>query len=199
MADPSNGYDGLAREFMTVRSNVGAATVRQWARRLPPQGTVLDLGCGHGIPISQALIEEGMQIYGLDASSAMISAFRVRFPNVATECNAVEESDFFGRRFDGVVAWGLMFLLAPESQALVVRKISRALLPGGQFLFTAPEIACEWRDVLTGRISTSLGADGYHSILAAEGFTVAGSQEDDGGNHYYLATKSAADLRGEDQ
>ncbi len=189
--DKANGYEVMAEAFMSTRSRIGETLVRRWARLLPCGGSVLDLGCGHGVPISQALIEEGLSIHGIDASPSLIAAFRLRFPNAVSECRATEESDFFHRTFDGVVAWGLMFLLAPDIQALVVRKVSRALIPGGRFLFTAPTQACEWLDVLTGLKSVSLGAEQYCRLLAVEGFMGIAHDHDEGGNHYYLAEKVA--------
>ncbi|HEY0946777.1 MAG TPA: class I SAM-dependent methyltransferase [Opitutaceae bacterium] len=176
---------------MAARSNIGEDRVRAWARGLPRHATVLDLGCGHGVPLARALLEDGVVLYGIDASPSMIAAFRERFPNVSAECNAVEASDLFRRTFDGVMAWGLMFLLAPESQELVVRKVSQALGPRGRFLFTAPAQACEWQDALTGLKSVSLGAEAYSHLLSAAGLMVTAQEQDDGENHYYLATKNA--------
>jgi 2-polyprenyl-3-methyl-5-hydroxy-6-metoxy-1,4-benzoquinol methylase len=52
-----------------------------------PQGAiVLDLGCGSGVPISQAIADEGLTVYGVDASPSMIAAFRAWFPEAAAEC-----------------------------------------------------------------------------------------------------------------
>ena len=68
---------------------------------------MLDLGCGHGAPISRVLLEEGLDLYAIDASPKLVDAFREHFPQVPVRCEPVEESDFFGRRFDGVIAWGL--------------------------------------------------------------------------------------------
>ena len=57
--DMSNGYEEVATRHIAVRLNsgVGVATVREWADALPPGASILDLGCGHGVPISQALME----------------------------------------------------------------------------------------------------------------------------------------------
>ncbi|MBI2512720.1 MAG: class I SAM-dependent methyltransferase [Opitutae bacterium] len=187
--DRSNGYEAASGAFVSARSLLGAAEVRAWARSLPRGGAVLDLGCGHGVPITQTLVEEGFAVHGIDASATLLAELRRRFPNVVTERRAVEESDFFSRTFDGIVACGLMFLLPPEAQTLLVRKVARALNPGGQFLFTAPRQACRWRDVLTGRQSISLGADAYRDLLRAEGLTFVGELQDEGGNLYYSAAK----------
>jgi 2-polyprenyl-3-methyl-5-hydroxy-6-metoxy-1,4-benzoquinol methylase len=188
--DPSNGYEEVAESFMALRNqDIGVAIVREWSHTLPPGSSILDLGCGHGIPVSQALIEEGFAVFGIDASAKMIAAFDARFPQVQAECAAVEESGFFSRQFDGVAAVGLMFLLAVDVQTLVIRKVAQALHPGGKFLFTSPKECCTWKDLQTGRESISLGAEAYHQILRAEGLVLDGEQIDGGGNHYYLASK----------
>jgi len=157
---------------------------------LPGGATVLDLGCGTGVPISQALIERGFNVYGVDASPTMVAAFRSRFPTNPVECAAVEDSDFFGWTFDGVVAWGHFFLLDVEVQRRLIKKIAKVLRSGGRLLFTSPSQSCSWRDILTGRISISLGHEAYRSALEAEGMSLVGTHLDDAANHYYFAQKT---------
>jgi len=188
--DKSNGYEEAAEKFMCARSpHIGAATVRQWTQTLPRGSSILDLGCGHGVPISQVLIDGRFALYGVDASAKMIRAFGERFPAAHAECSPAEDSDFFHRTFDGVVAWGLLFLLPTDVQTLVFSKVAGALSPGGQFLFTSPEEPATWRDALTARESISLGIHAYRQILRAEGLILAGQQFDEGGNHYYFVSK----------
>ncbi len=153
---------------------IGPATVRQWSKTLPRGIAILDLGCGYGVPISQALIDEGFAVWGVDASPSLLAAFRVRFPNAPAECAAAEESEFFRRTFDAIVAWGLMFLLPPEAQTTVIKKAAKALTPGARFLFTSQARPIAWSDSLTGRTSISLGRERYEEILRAEGLRSAG-------------------------
>lgn len=192
--DKSNGYEGVASVFIAGRgrnsSGIGASVVADWSQTLPGGATVLDLGCGTGVPISQALIERGFNVYGVDASPAMVAAFRARFPTVSVECSAVEESAFFGRSFDGVVAWGLFFLLDAEVQCRLVARVAAVLPSGGRFLFTAPSQSCSWADAMTGRTSISLGYEAYRNALEAEGMSLVGTHRDEGENHYYFAQKT---------
>jgi 2-polyprenyl-3-methyl-5-hydroxy-6-metoxy-1,4-benzoquinol methylase len=189
--DLSNGYESAAEAFMTERekSDIGVANVRAWAGVLPRGSCILDLGCGNGVPISRALIEDGFSVYGVDASTTMVAAFRDRFPQAQVVCEAVEQSRFFSRTFDGVLAWGLMFLLPAEAQLAVIRKLAVALRPGGRLLFTSPQQACAWTDALTARPSVSLGSEAYKSALSNAGLTLLGEHSDDGDNHYYDAAK----------
>jgi hypothetical protein len=126
----------------------------------------------------------------------MVAAFRERFPAVPIEQNTVEASEFFNRTFDGVLAWGLLFLLKPVAQALVIEKVAGALNPGGRFLFTAPEEPLEWLDAMTDRPSQSLGAQTYERLLRDAGLTWVAAAQDEGGNHYYFVERRTGRAHG---
>jgi SAM-dependent methyltransferase len=190
-SDPSNGYEDAALLFLERRrrSNIGAATVRTWCRSLLPGAAVLDLGCGSGVPISQTVVDEGIAVYGVDSSPTLCAAFQRNFPGAHVACESVEESAFFNKGFDGVVAWGLTFLLPAESQLELVRRVARTLSSRGRFLFTAPTQVCTWTDVLTGRTSQSVGDAAYRSAFDASGLSLVAEYVDEGENHYYDAAK----------
>lgn len=191
-SDPSRGWDSIAEKFMAVRSANGADIVRQWSKHLRPTGSVVDIGCGSGVPISEALIAQGFEVLGIDASPTLLSAFRRRFPKAEAVCEQAETSSLFARKFDGAVAVGLIFLLPEESQRSVIARVGRALMPEGRFLFSAPSSPCKWNDGLTGRPSLSLGRAEYERLLVGEGMRLVDSFVDEGGNHYCDAVKNAA-------
>ena len=168
---------------------IGASTVRAWAQTFPHGATVLDLGSGPGEPGTRILQEAGLKTCAVDASPTMVSVFREHFPAVPIEQNSAEASAFFNRTFDGVLAWGLIFLLKAADQALVIEKVARALNPGGRFLFTAPKEPLEWLDAMTDRPSQSLGAQTYERLLHNAGLTWVTDALDEGANHYYFVEK----------
>ena len=192
--DTSNGYENIAARFIKMRGQsihgIGVSSVRNWTQTLLPGSSVLDLGCGTGIPISKVLIEEGMTVYGIDASATLIHEFQQNFPEVAVACEPVENSLFFNRKFDAIIAWGLIFLLSGDAQIKVIQKAASALQPGGKLLFTAPCQQTEWEDILTKQPSRSLGAEKYKKVLSASGLTLIEEFEDEGENHYFNSTKT---------
>jgi len=188
--DHSAGWDAVAAQFMSIRSEAGAALVRSWAIEcLPLSAAILDVGCGSGMPIAQALVREGFTVWGIDASPSLLSAFRRHFPDMPAACETAQDSGFFGRTFAGAVSVGLVFLLDAADQRKLLRNVAHVLEPGGRFLFSAPREVCTWRDTLTGRTSRSLGARAYASHLARVGLRLAQCQSDEGGNNYYDAVK----------
>jgi SAM-dependent methyltransferase len=191
--DKSNGYEEIASIFIPGRgrnrSGVGASVVAEWSHLLPAGATILDLGCGTGIPISLTLIERGCNVHGVDASASMTAEFRANFPTAPVQCAAVEDSDFFGGTFDGVVAWGLFFLLSAEVQRKLIAKVAAVLPSGGRLLFTAPSQPCSWLDAMTEKTSISLGHEAYRVALDAEGMSLVGTYVHEGQNHHYSARK----------
>lgn len=194
--DGSNGYEAIASIYVARRGTrplvgdaIGAAVVRAWAQAFPPGATVLDLGAGPGEPGTRILQEAGLTTCAVDASPTMVAGFRERFPGVPIEHNTAEASRFFERTFDGVLAWGLLFLLEPAAQALVIQKVARAFEPGGRFLFTAPVEPLEWLDGMTDRPSYALGAQTYERLLREAGLRWVAEALDEGGNHYYFVEK----------
>jgi 2-polyprenyl-3-methyl-5-hydroxy-6-metoxy-1,4-benzoquinol methylase len=202
MADRSNGYEGVAVEFLAGRGRapstaIGAGAVRDWARTLPPGATVIDVGCGSGLPITKVLVKEGLNVYAIDASPSLVRAFRNNLPEVPVACEPVEGSSFFGRMFDGVVAWGLIFLLPAEEQRRLIQRVATILVPGGRLLFTscAGTEPLVWNDAMTGLESRSLGAAEYRRELSSVGMSVIREYEDEGENHYFDALKKETDER----
>jgi cyclopropane fatty-acyl-phospholipid synthase-like methyltransferase len=164
---------------------IGVKTVATWLKSLKSGATVLDIGCGFGIPNTELLLNAGCNVYGIDASPTLINELRRRFPKVRVACEAVETSRFFNLKFDGIIAIGLMFLLPERDQLQVLQKISKALNNKGQFLFTAPFRACSWNDSLTGNKSISLGKEVYVNELLRQGLILMGEYTDEGENHYF--------------
>ena len=193
--DRSNGYEGISAEFLARRGSgrgigIGVEQIRTWARSLPGQATVLELGSGPGYPTTAALVAEGLDVYAIDASSTFVETFRTRFPNTPIACEGVEDSTFFDRTFDGVLAWGLVFLLPVEEQRRLIARVAKVLTRGGRFLFTAGDKPRVWNDAMTGQESRTLAAEEYRSLLRAAGFVEIREYQDEGGNYYFDAVNS---------
>jgi SAM-dependent methyltransferase len=140
-------------------------------------------------PITEVLVAEGLNVFGVDAAPSFVQAFRRNLPNTPVVCEAIQDSRFFDRTFDGVLASGLMFLLCPEDQRRLIQRIADIMVPGGRLLFTSPAEPLVWNDAMTGLESRSLGAQEYRKQLSAVGFSISSEYEDEGQNHYFDAFK----------
>jgi SAM-dependent methyltransferase len=143
------------------------------------------MACGPGFPITVVLIEEGLDVFGIDGAPSFVAAFQRNLPGTPVLCEAVQDSRFFGRTFDAALAIGLMFLLKAEDQRRLIQRFAEVLVPGGRLLFTSSAKPAVWNDAMTGLESVSLGADQYKKLLATAGITVVDEYEDVGENHYF--------------
>ncbi|WP_427451814.1 class I SAM-dependent methyltransferase [Litorimonas sp. WD9-15] len=187
--DRSHGWDAIAEDFMRLRSDAGVSTVRNWAHGLGEGTTVLDIGCGHGLPLTPVLVSAGLSVSAIDASPKMVAAYRQAFPAIPIACEPVEDSRFFDKKFDAILAIGLIFLLPEHAQRQFIDQVAKHLNPKGWFLFSAPRQICEWKDLQTGRASSSLGIEAYRACLAESGLAVIATDEDEGGSFYVSARK----------
>jgi cyclopropane fatty-acyl-phospholipid synthase-like methyltransferase len=189
--DSANAYDLTAQDFLNARdhSKIGADVIAQWSCTLSKDAEVLELACGGGYPITRVLHEAGLRLWAIESSTNLVAEFQRRFPDVRVQCAKVQESDFFGKTYDAVVAVGLMFLLSETEQAALIHRVAKVLLPSGRFLFTAPLQRCQWDDATTGIASQSLGRTGYEDCMRSAGLSLIATYTDDGENHYYEAQR----------
>ena len=67
-------YDLIADWYRRDRGNsVGVREALAAVSSLPHRARILDVGCGNGVPVTDALVTAGYRIVGLDSSSAIAS------------------------------------------------------------------------------------------------------------------------------
>src|SRR5690349_19809213 len=127
--DPSSGYEVVSADFLARRGSsiarstaIGVKEVRKWVKTLSRNSSVIDLGCGSGFPITTILIQEGLDVFGVDAAPSLEAAFQRNLPGTPIICEAVQSSRFFDRTFDAALAWGLMFVLEAEEQQNLIQR-----------------------------------------------------------------------------
>jgi trans-aconitate methyltransferase len=145
--------------------------LQAFAAALPPGASVLDIGCGGGVPVARDLIAAGFNLTGIDSSPALIALCSQRFPGAAwsvADMRALE----LDRRFEGVIAWHSFFHLRAEDQRAMFPIFAAHAAPGALLTFTSGPVAGvamgEWQG--EPLFHDSLAQDEYRALLAASGF-----------------------------
>ncbi len=188
-------YDLIAEWYATDRGRrIGVAEALAVAATLPAHSRILDVGCGNGLPITEALVNAGHRVVGLDSSSAMLALFRVNLPNTLVVRGDARECPFAVGEFDAAISWGMMFHLPRVDQSAVFQSVSRVLKPGAPFLFTATEIAGSNDAGITGAMNGVTfhyyAVPSYRALVAAHGLVLVDVRDDPGVSTYYLTRKS---------
>jgi SAM-dependent methyltransferase len=189
-------YDLIADWYPRDRGHsVGVPEAMRMAAHLDAGARILDIGCGNGHPITEALLAAGYRVVGLDTSAGMLRHFRRNLPRAAAVRAPVWQAPFRDHSFDAAHAWGVMFHLTVPQQIAAISRVSQLLTPGGYFLFTSgnedgPE---PHEGTMNGVVFRyySLNVQGYRETLAADGLTLLTFEIDAGDNGYYLARKAA--------
>ncbi|WP_430787427.1 class I SAM-dependent methyltransferase [Actinoplanes sp. G11-F43] len=107
------------------------ALVDRVAGLLPAGSTVLDLGCGSGVPTAQRLTESDHQVVGVDISERMLALARAQVP-AATFVHAdfAELPADYGS-FEAVTAFFSLLMLSRAGIEQTLDRIRGWLKPGG--------------------------------------------------------------------
>lgn len=142
------GYFGhAARRYASAyhESSAGGHALRARHERAleligRPSGRVLDVGCGPG-HLAEDLLDRGMDVWGVDATPAMIEACRRRFaPRPAAHFTVGEATRlaFSDGAFDAAICLGVIDYI-PALEA-AVRELIRVVKPGGTVLVSFPNL-----------------------------------------------------------
>ena len=111
-------YERHASEWDADR-RCGGWNDKKWHDRfialLPKGASVLDLGCGGGMPVACNVVTHGIRVTGVDSSPSLIALCRERLPD--QEWIVADMRGFrHARTFYGIVAWDSYFHLGPDDQ-----------------------------------------------------------------------------------
>lgn len=191
-------YQRHADAFRRARER-GPFAERAWldrfVDRLPAGASVLDIGCGCGVPMAGYLIEQGVKLCGVDSSERMIELCRSRFPQQSWRVADMRELDL-GRRFDGLLAWDSFFHLDHAHQQDMFARFARHARPGAPLLFNTGAAHGTATGCMQGEAlyHASLAPDAYAELLDRHGFSVLDRVVEDracGGRTVWLAQREA--------
>ena len=192
-------YDLIAEWYRGDRSrSIGVAEALKAVTPLARGSRILDLGCGNGWPITDALVSAGYRVFGLDSSRGMLERFRVNLPNTPAVRADARACPFVDGAFDAAVSWGMLFHLEPRDQATTLAAMSRVLKPGAPFLFTAAEIHDVKADdpgitgTMNGVTFRYYAVADYRTLIGEHGFDLENVYDDPGVSTYYFSRKRAA-------
>ena len=188
-------YDLIADWYATDRGRaVGVAEALAVAAMLPANSRILDVGCGNGVPITQALVNAGHRVVGLDSSAGMLARFRVNLPGTPAVHGDARWLPFQDGCFDAAISWGMMFHLSTRDQAVALANVSRVLKPGAPFLFTAAEVEDADEAGITGTMNDVTfryyAVPSYRAFVVEHGLVLVNVYDDPGVSTYYLTRKS---------
>lgn len=133
----ADGYDAIGDAYtahvLENRYLDGEWYLDTLSERLPRGATLLDLGCGAGIPTAMRLAED-FDVTGVDISPRQIERARRNVPNAKFVAADITEVEFPPGSFDAVTAFYSIIHVPREEHYALFQCIVRWLRPGGVFM-----------------------------------------------------------------
>lgn len=168
-------YERHAEAFQQLRSTT--LFERPWLDRflnlLPENGSILDIGCGNGMPIAGYFVSQGFQVTGVDSSKPMIERCQQRFPQQRWAL-ADMRTLALPVKFDGLIAWDSFFHLAREEQRKMFEIFRQHANCRAALMFTSGTSNGEAIGAFEGEAlyHASLAPAEYRQLLQEQGFSV---------------------------
>lgn len=129
------GYNKCSEEYSKARYGKEEPSLKLLANTIPDCSSVLDIGCGSGIPVSK-LLAERFQVTGVDISEKQIEQAKVNVSEANFIHQDIMDFDFGCNQWDAMVSFYMIFHLTKREQRIVFDKAICGLKSGGYILFT---------------------------------------------------------------
>jgi 2-polyprenyl-3-methyl-5-hydroxy-6-metoxy-1,4-benzoquinol methylase len=155
-------YNRIAKQWTEIRKNSFVSQlVVDFADKVIPNGHILDIGCGSGLPLTKYLSERGFRVTGIDVAEEMIAIAK----SASIERADFIISDFFDfitkDKFAAILAWDSLWHFPKTKQNSLYLKIGSMLSANGYFLFTHGNVDGE-------HVDTMMGEPFYYSAISEQ-------------------------------
>jgi SAM-dependent methyltransferase len=171
---------GAAYEEAFAGSEAHRRSLQWLLGRLGPGSRVLDAGSGTGRPTAETLARAGHDVLGVDVSPVMVELAARQVPGAAFRCADIRDVPLAQESFDAVCAYFSLLQMTRAEQSAVLRRLARALRPGGYLALATVPLDVEGVDgVFMGQPVrvTSFGAEELTAVVEDAGFEVAAREE----------------------
>lgn len=184
-----DGYDKIVKKYQAIRHVFdNRRELEEIASVLPKGATVLDVGCGAGLPVAELLVEAGFDVTGVDFSENMLRMARRNVPKANLIKGDMTRLGFKDNSFDGLTASYSIIHVPREKHYSLFQSFHRILKPHGVMLDSMGSDAWQGTDEYHGAKMSWSHYDPERSsqMIRDAGFKIVfGKQINSGGEEHY--------------
>ena len=150
---------------------------------LEPGASVLDIGCGAGVPVDKYLSDKGFKITGIDISEKQIGLAKKNLPACSFHVKDMVQIHEGEYRADAVISFYAIFHIPREQHPDLFWKINSFLPQGGHLLVTMGSSEWEGSEDFHGTQMwwSHYGSEKNEEIIKQAGFRIILNEIDESG------------------
>ncbi|MFH2019233.1 MAG: class I SAM-dependent methyltransferase [bacterium] len=130
-----SGYNLIGDAYAQDRATFGSEKyLRQLMKLIRPGGTILDLGCGDGVPVDRILLKNGYQVVGVDLAEKQIERAKRNCPEAEYKVGDLGELKEDEYQVEAIVCLYTMFHIPRSSHGERLKVMNSYLPKGGVML-----------------------------------------------------------------
>lgn len=168
-------YETLGKRYLRLRSALKSdGSVQRLIKKLPKAATVLDVGCGVGVPVDDLIVRVGHSVWGIDLSPSLIKIAREQVPQagyMVRDMRSLEKGEY---SVEAVVCLYALFHI-PRNEHQKMLQIFASFLPkGGWLLISMGDRAFEGEHEMYGvkSYSSQYGTKQNEEMVRRAGFEI---------------------------
>jgi SAM-dependent methyltransferase len=179
---PASAFNALGADYEKAfgGSEQHDASLQWLLSQLRPHSRILDVGSGTGKPTAATFVAAGHDVLGIDVSPVMVALAARQVPGATFRCADSREVALDEEAFDAVCSYFSLMHMSRQEQADLVRRLARALRPGGSaVLATIPRDVEDATDVFMGQVvrESSFAAEDFIALARGAGLTVLATHD----------------------
>jgi cyclopropane fatty-acyl-phospholipid synthase-like methyltransferase len=181
-----DAYNRIASTYANQRDQYHTLPyLEQFAALIPTGKSVLDVGCGAGLPVDAFLAERGHPVHGVDISSRMIELAQTNVPQATYETRDMSSMTTAEFRVSGIVSLYAIFHTPRDQHQELLRKFASFMPDRGALLISMG--SGEWEGYEddfhgSGMFWSHFGPDKNIRMVESAGFKVKVNEIDRSGN-----------------
>lgn len=176
-----DGYNRIADDYLAARTH-SPEQIRlldDLASRLQANASILDAGCGAGVPVTE-ILSARFDVTGVDFSGAQIDLAIKNVTNARFICQDMTRLNFPDGTFDAICSFYAIIHVPREEHRPLFMNFHRMLKPGGHALLClgAENLIDDIEEDFFGERMywSHFDSDTYHQMLQETGFLILWSK-----------------------
>lgn len=170
-----DGYNKIARQYLANRDHLKSGKyVTQLLKYLPKDSTVLDLGCGAGVPVDDIVLKARHSVIGIDIAEEQIKLARKNCPRGEFFVGDICDLKIDQYEVGAVISFYTIFHTPRGNHGKLLTILSSYLKKGGLLLVSMGDREFEGEHELLGAKvwSSQFGTAKNRALVAAAGFEI---------------------------